>query len=133
MTKDTLIEKNENNICLALAACLLGKQFSFCKWTTTRAGGNRKDVCSRGKSSRLSIIFIMININRHLVENDRYFQIYIYVCVLQTTTYYPPGPENEIETGKLIKEFDDIPFEHIPPSIETAKGSILDNDLKKAR
>ena len=57
----------------------------------------------------------------------------MYVYILQTTTYYPPGPENKIETGKLIKEFDEIPFEHIPPSIETAKGSILDNDLKKAR
>ena len=46
----------------------------------------------------------------------------------------PIEPENELETGKLITEFEELPIP-IPkvPNLERAKGSILDNDLETAR
>ena len=44
----------------------------------------------------------------------------------------PVQPENELETGRLEEVYEKIPL-NLPPSIETAKGSILENDLKTAR
>ena len=45
---------------------------------------------------------------------------------------FPMQPENELETGRLEEVYDKIPL-NLPPSIETAKGSIHENDLKTAR
>ena len=47
----------------------------------------------------------------------------------------PINPENELETGKLLAEFEQSDISQIPsaPNLEVAKGSILDNDLKTAR
>ena len=47
----------------------------------------------------------------------------------------PINPENELETGKLLAEFEQSDISQIPsaPNFEFAKGSILDNDLKTAR
>ena len=48
------------------------------------------------------------------------------------------NPADDLETGKLIKEFDsfdgmDPHFKHILKKVSLAKGSILEKDLKKAR
>ena len=45
----------------------------------------------------------------------------------------PIEPENELETGKLIAEFEDLGGMPKVPDLEWAKGSILDNDLETAR
>merc|ERR1711934_965308 len=47
----------------------------------------------------------------------------------------PINPENELETGKLLAEYEKSEISQIPsaPNLEVAKGSILDNDLKTAR
>ena len=45
----------------------------------------------------------------------------------------PIEPENELETGKLIAEFEDLGGMPKVPDHEWAKGSILDNDLETAR
>ena len=46
----------------------------------------------------------------------------------------PIEPENELETGKLIKEFEELPIPMAKAiNLERAKGSILDNDLETAR
>ena len=47
-------------------------------------------------------------------------------------------PQDDLETGKLIKEFDsfdgmDPHIKHIISKVSLAKGSILETDLKKAR
>ena len=44
-------------------------------------------------------------------------------------------PENDLETGKLIAEIEEIPPLHALnfTNFELAKGSILDNDVEKAR
>ena len=47
-------------------------------------------------------------------------------------------PDDDLETGKLIKEFDsfdgmDPHIKHILSKVSRAKGSILEKDLKKAR
>ena len=47
-------------------------------------------------------------------------------------------PDDDLETGKLIKEFDsfdgmDPHIKHIIRKVSHAKGSILETDLKKAR
>ena len=44
-------------------------------------------------------------------------------------------PKNDLETGKLIAEIDEIPPMHALnfTDFALAKGSILDNDVKKAR
>ena len=44
-------------------------------------------------------------------------------------------PENDFETGKLIAEIEEIPPLHALnfTNFELAKGSILDNDVEKAR
>ena len=44
----------------------------------------------------------------------------------------PVQPEDELETGRLEEVYEKIPL-NLPPSVETAKGSILDKDLKTAR
>ena len=44
-------------------------------------------------------------------------------------------PENDLETGKLIAEIEEIPPLHALnfTNLDRAKGSILDNDLEIAR
>ena len=47
-------------------------------------------------------------------------------------------PDDDLETGKLIEEFDsfdgmDPHIKHILSKVSRAKGSILETDLKKAR
>ena len=47
-------------------------------------------------------------------------------------------PDDDLETGKLIKEFDsfddmDPHIKHILSKVSLAKGSILETDLEKAR
>ena len=47
-------------------------------------------------------------------------------------------PQDDLETGKLIKEFDsfdgmDPHIKHIISKVSLAKGSILETDLKKAK
>ena len=47
-------------------------------------------------------------------------------------------PQDDLETGKLIKELDsfdgmDPHIKHIISKVSLAKGSILETDLKKAR
>ena len=43
-------------------------------------------------------------------------------------------PENDLETGKLIGEFEEPPsVGQVWPVVEKVKGSILDDDLEKAR
>ena len=44
-------------------------------------------------------------------------------------------PENDLETGKLIAEMEEIPPPHAInfTNLDLVKGSILDNDLKKAK
>ena len=44
-------------------------------------------------------------------------------------------PENDLETGKLIAEIEEIPPLHALnfTNLDLAKGSILDNDLEIAR
>ena len=44
-------------------------------------------------------------------------------------------PENDLDTGKLIAEIGEIPPQHALnfTNLDLVKGSILDNDLKKAR
>ena len=44
----------------------------------------------------------------------------------------PVHPENELETGRLEEVYEKIPL-NLPPSIETARGSVLEKDLKTAR
>ena len=43
----------------------------------------------------------------------------------------PVDPENDLETGRLIGVIKR--FANVPPSIEITKGSILDENLQKAR
>ena len=45
---------------------------------------------------------------------------------------FPVQPENELETGRLEEVYEKIPL-NLPPSIKTAKGSILEKGLKTAR
>ena len=45
---------------------------------------------------------------------------------------FPVQPENELETGRLKEVYEKMPL-NIPPSIEIAKGNILDKNLKSAR
>ena len=45
---------------------------------------------------------------------------------------FPVQPENELETGRLEDVYEKIPL-NLPPSIEIAKGNILDKNLKTAR
>ena len=45
----------------------------------------------------------------------------------------PIEPENDLESGKLIAEFEDLGGIPKVPNLESAKGSILDNDLETAR
>ena len=45
----------------------------------------------------------------------------------------PIKPENDLEAGKLIAEFEDLGGIPKVPNLESAKGSILDNDLETAR
>ena len=45
----------------------------------------------------------------------------------------PIEPENNLESGKLIAEFEDLGGIPKIPDLESAKGSILDNDLETAR
>ena len=49
-----------------------------------------------------------------------------------TAESLPVQPENELETGRLEEVYEKIPL-NLPLSVETAKGSILDKDLKTAR
>ena len=47
-------------------------------------------------------------------------------------------PDDDLETGRLIKEFDsfdgmDPHIKHIISKVSHAKGSVLETDLKKAR
>ena len=49
-----------------------------------------------------------------------------------TAESLPVQPENELETGRLEEVYEKMPF-NLPPSIEIAKGNILDKNLKKAR
>ena len=44
----------------------------------------------------------------------------------------PVQPVNEVETGRLEEVFEKMPLK-LPSSIEIAKGSILDKNLKTAR
>ena len=44
----------------------------------------------------------------------------------------PVQPENELETGRLKEVYEKMPL-NLPPTIEIAKGSILDKHLKSAR
>ena len=45
----------------------------------------------------------------------------------------PIKPKTDLEAGKLIAEFEQIPSFFPPKNIEIAKGSLLDDDLKTAR
>ena len=47
----------------------------------------------------------------------------------------PIKPENELETGKLLAEFNQSDISQIQdaPNLEIVKGSILENDLETAR
>ena len=45
---------------------------------------------------------------------------------------WPVHPKNGLETGRLEEVNEKMPL-NIPPSIEIAKGSILDKNLKLAR